>query len=364
MKGSKSDLSVQAVIYMSILAFQFGSQPVLTKLFVSPSVCKTSIVIAQEICKFVISFLMLFANGSWPKVVSGWNISTWLNIAGIPAALYCVQNMAILLAYQNLNPFTFNVLNQTKTLSAAAMCYVIIGRKQSKIQIFALCFLFLSALVIEKIISIEHLSQGNSDVSDSDKYELSMIDTRHFTHGVLPVLLASFISGLAGALSQKNLQTSEGSGNKGGRNSYLFTMELCAASLIFLIASLFSSNDGMIIARDGFFYQWTPQTLIPILTNSAGGIIVGLVTKYAGSVRKGFSLIFGLMLSGLLQTLIDPANQSASISRDQVLGGLLASISLYLHSSHPYNARLSDSNLEVRVNDAPKQKYRKVRKED
>jgi len=71
MKGSKSDLSVQAVIYMSILAFQFGSQPVLTKLFVSPSVCKTSIVIAQEICKFVISFLMLFANGSWPKVVSG-----------------------------------------------------------------------------------------------------------------------------------------------------------------------------------------------------------------------------------------------------------------------------------------------------
>ena len=65
------------------------------------------------------------------------------------------------------------------------------------------------------------------------------------------------------------------------------------------------SPDGQMIAEQGFWSGWTPATWIPIITNSMGGIIVGLVTKYAGSVRKGFALIFGILARAARQ----PGNQ-------------------------------------------------------
>jgi|AntRauTorckE5430_2_1112549.scaffolds.fasta_scaffold06326_2 UDP-sugar transporter A1/2/3 len=48
----------------------------------------------------------------------------------------------------------------------------------------------------------------------------------------------------------------------------------------------------------------TPTTIISILINGAVGIMVGLVTKYAGNVKKGFAMIFRLLLSGVLQAIM------------------------------------------------------------
>lgn len=42
----------------------------------------------------------------------GWNITTWLTVALLPAGLYALQNLAALQAYQNLDALTFNVLNR------------------------------------------------------------------------------------------------------------------------------------------------------------------------------------------------------------------------------------------------------------
>ena len=242
----------------------------------------------------------------------------------IPAALYSVQNLAALCAYQNLDSLTFNVLNQTKTLSAALCCYFVMGRRQSPIQVFSLFLLLLSALIMEGIITVDWQTQHRSadDAASSEEWK-----THHITHGVFPVILASFISGLAGALTQKNLQAASKP-----RNPYLFSMELCAASCLILLASLAVSSDGRQIREYGVAKDWSLQTMIPILSNSFGGIVVGLVTKHAGSVRKGFALIFGMLLSGVIQALLEP---DVGVSRGQVIGGVLAAVSLYLHATHP-----------------------------
>lgn len=239
-------------------------------------------------------------------------MSEWIAVAGIPATLYAIQNLAALLAYQHLDALTFNVLNQTKTLSAALCCYLVMGKTQSRPQVVALFLLLLSALVMEKIVTLDFLFEKTIYLDNNDW------SPQHFTHGVAPILLASFLSGLAGALSQKNLQLH-------GRNPYLFSMELCAASSLILTASLLITPDGQDIRQEGFFHDWTLSTLIPILTNAIGGILVGLVTKYAGSVQKGFALIFGILISGVLQ--------ASSVTKEQVAGGALAIISLWLHSA-------------------------------
>ena len=258
---------------------------------------------------------------SKPAVVSDWNVVIWVTVAFIPAALYALQNLAALQAYQNLDSLTFNVLNQTKTLSAALCCYLVMGRKQSIVQVFSLLLLLLSALVMEGLVPFD------SFTSTGLRIEVVELTSRHWSHGVAPVMLASFISGLSGALSQKNLQ-SQG----GGRNPYLFSMELCAASILIISGSLCFSPDGTRILKDGFWNGWTTTTWIPIFTSSIGGIIVGLVTKYAGSVKKGFALIFGIFLSGVVQAVLQP---DVGVSKEQAVGGVLAALSLWIHAMNP-----------------------------
>lgn len=254
---------------------------------------------------------------------------TWISVAGIPSALYAVQNLAALKAYQNLDGLTFNVLNQTKTLSAAVCCYFVMGRSQSLIQAGALVLLLVAALIMEGIVPLPG-RDGSSTVDDdttSTGGTSQQWETRHWVHGVFPIMLASFLSGLAGALSQQNLQKAGG-----GRNNYLFSMELCVCSILMLTASLFVSPDGKDLMEKGFWAGWTPETFIPITSNALGGIIVGLVTKYAGSVRKGFALILGIFLTGIAQAVWQPDKE---ITLEQIVGGILAAISLFLHATNP-----------------------------
>ena len=65
--------------------------------------------------------------------LQGWTIKGWLAVARVPSLLYCIQNLSALVAYQVLDPFTFNVLNQIETLSARLCCYLLMGLKQSQV---------------------------------------------------------------------------------------------------------------------------------------------------------------------------------------------------------------------------------------
>ena len=198
--------------------------------------------------------------------------------------------------------------------------------------------------MIEKIISLDTFlgSNGGEDVASDSP---TALESHHFTHGVVPILVASGISGLAGAITQKSLQSASGCGKSGGKNAVLFSAELCIASLIMLSGSLTVNSDGQCIKDKGFFADWTALTFIPILTNALGGIFVGLVTKYAGSVRKGFALIFGLLISGLIQAVTEPIEDSSfAISKEEIIGGCLASISLWIHITNPYKSPESASD--------------------
>lgn len=367
-------LTGKAIFYMLLLAIQFGMQPTLTKRYISKtcntSSCRSSVVLVQEALKFFICSVLLLSDNkrNVQQAVKGWSIKVWLAVAGIPSLLYCIQNLSALLAYQVLDPFTFNVLNQTKTLSAALCCYLVMGWKQSRVQIFALFLLLVAALIIEGAVPLtlptldKVRTFGQAVLTRLTTAPASASYTRHFTHGVLPVLLASFLSGLAGALSQKNLQCNN-------RNSYLFSMELCAASSIILIASMCLSDDGKTLYQNGVFQNWTWGTIIPIFTNSIGGIVVGLVTKHAGSVQKGFALVFGICLSGIVQALISTEDESR-ITQEQIVGGSLAAVSLLMHSMNPYAPSKSTDMVDERTQQDSatstngKKVARKSRKED
>jgi hypothetical protein len=82
------------------------------------------------------------------------------------------------------------------------------------------------------------------------------------------------------------------------RHSLVFTMELAFFSSVSLLVgeSLFGDAPLSRMA-DG----WTLGAMVPVVSNGLGGIIVGLVVKYAGGVRKGFGIVAGIIITGLIQ---------------------------------------------------------------
>ncbi len=71
-------------------------------------------------------------------------------------------------------------------------------------------------------------------------------------------------------------------------------MELAVFSSLVLAASLVASP-----AAIPLFHGWTWLTMAPVIVQGIGGIVVGLVMKYAGGVQKGFAIMGGILLSRL-----------------------------------------------------------------
>ena len=254
--------------------------------------------------------------------------------------IYAVQGVLYIFSYQNLDSVTFNGLSQTKTLSAALCCYLLLGQKQSLVQMIALFLLASSALIFQGILG-EVVRKWTKSSPSKNEVEKASVTSR-FTLGIIPCLAASFLSGLAGAFSQKGLQT--GGGN--GRDAYLYTIEVSGFSAICLILSTIFEKRKMDLSREKemkdikgnnapgtgrFFDYWNISTMYPILLKALGGVLTALVHKHSGSVAKGFALICGLVLSGVIQTILD----NESLSKDQMVAIVLVNLSSWLHFTNP-----------------------------
>jgi UDP-sugar transporter A1/2/3 len=207
------------------------------------------------------------------------------------------------------------------------------GKQQSAIQIVALTILLFSALLFQGTISFSGLFQKKSNDAhiihtDTHDVEKSRPHTS-FSKGILPCLGAAFISGLAGALSQKGVQLAGGK----GRNAYLYTMELGLFSSTSLLISLLATKEGResLGGEGGIFKHWTPFSMIPITVRALGGILTALVHKYAGATRKGFALILGLVMTGVMQSVIERER----LSSDEMMAMFLVIVSSYLHLAYP-----------------------------
>ena len=71
--SSSPPLDGRALFYMALLAVQFGVQPILTRQYAAPGINKSTVILTQEIVKFVLAFTMLNLSGSREAAFKG----TW-----------------------------------------------------------------------------------------------------------------------------------------------------------------------------------------------------------------------------------------------------------------------------------------------
>lgn len=363
-----TDFTPLSILYLFLLALNYAVMPRLSKKYIHPNTNKQSVALAEEVVKmslgvggWVISSYVAAsnANGNDSHIESlapvttasilfrqleNWSATSTLLAAGLPSALYALQGTLTYTAYQNLDAVTFNGLTQLKVLSSAFCCYMVLGKQQSMMQMVGLGLLMTSTVVFQG--SWKEWFGRKQDIPKA--ISRANDNNRRVLLGVLPCLAATLLSGLAGAFSQKSLQTQVGMMH---RDPYFYTVELSFLSAVCLVLSMgmewwrgctarstAKSKDGNDLKRndDGsnsthFFQHWTYATLLPITTKATAGLLTALVHRHLGSVIKGFALVLGLVFSALLQFVLE----GVDLRLGQLVGTALVLVSSWLHFTNP-----------------------------
>lgn len=226
----------------------------------------------------------------------------------IPAAMYTLQNSLQYVAVSNLDAATFQVTYQLKILTTAIFSVIMLGRVLSVKKWAALGLLMAGVAIVQLpqavpeppaeaakaavakrwLVSIARRSAADNVIRND---EATLMNP---SIGMMAVLIACALSGLAGVTFEKILKQS--STNKQTslwiRNCQLSFWSLFPA---FFVGVVFV--DGRDIAKDGFFagYNWVVWTAIGF--QAAGGIIVALVINYADNIAKNFATSLSIIVS-------------------------------------------------------------------
>ncbi|CAD7941266.1 unnamed protein product [Amoebophrya sp. A120] len=139
---------------------------------------------------------------------------------------------------------------------------------------------------------------------------------------------------------------------QGKKNAYLFSLELSCAT--------FSLTALQILGVYAYDLLWLPPqdrmalfpsktvhipellSCVPLLLQASGGIVVGQVTKYVGGVAKGFTIVCGIVLTAVLNVML----QGRYPSQPLVGAVGLVILSVYLQAtaaSRPGPAKLKQA---------------------
>jgi UDP-sugar transporter A1/2/3 len=281
--------SIHSTVFsVAILAVQVAIHPFLVRTFVPVETPLTAFIILCETGKIILG-VTVYALASCRLSVSSALCGTG-SIKGLVviAAFLVVQSIAVSTAQRNLSLLLYNVISQTKLLSTAVVGSVIERKRLSSKQIVGLVLLGAGVSIM--------VSGG----SDSTKQIDSSI------MGVSLALLASALSGLTSSLSDSELRARK-------VNAYLFSAALSSYVVCLTVAGLMidymirgsGSELFQLYAMGGFLSssgitRFDSPAILPILSAAFGGIIVGHVTKILGSIKKGFAVSIGVLLSAII----------------------------------------------------------------
>jgi len=292
------------------LAVQYGSGPMLRDAFVDKAVPASALVLATEFAKAILAVCVLRTRGSRGVAeLQKCRLST-IAASSVPAIVYAVQNFLLQSGASRVDGVSFNCLNQLKLVSAAFFLYFLHGKRQSVIQCFALVGVTVAGIGLSVV--------GAADARGSE-------DSAEFLLGAAYVIIASALSGLSGTACQIVLQ-------KYDKDPAMLTFEMAIAGapVIVCVEWLFSG------VPQAIFSSWTMLAWIPVLSAAVGGLLVGEITKRLGSIAKGFSVVCGLVLTGVLEAY----SRGESPPATHVLALFVIVVCTYVHTAYPPGAKL------------------------
>ncbi|KAH9268106.1 hypothetical protein BASA83_009497 [Batrachochytrium salamandrivorans] len=216
--------------------------------------------------------------------------SQWMKLA-VPACLYFAQNCLLYTAADRLDSSTFQVLAQSKLLTTAIFSALILGHSIPLPRAIALAILT-AGIALVHWSDLTHTAFTVDVVTDDDAHlgDFSYASDRAI--GLFYLLLASILSGLAGVWFEKVLKEHKTS-------VWLRNIQLSLFTLPFGLITL-AYMDSKRIWEGGIFQGFTLWTIVIVILQALGGLIVAIVVKSADNIVKGFATCISIVLSSLL----------------------------------------------------------------
>merc|ERR1712226_1340677 len=233
-------------------------------------------------CLVVTYFEMNKNFKAWLNHLHSYLIENWVDTlkVAVPAFVYMIQNNLLYVAIGNLPAATFQVSYQLKILTTAIFSVTMLQKSLNSRQWFSLLLLFAGVSIVQL-----NNSKASENIHDS-------IEQSQFI-GMVAVLMACCMSGLAGVYFEKILKGSKAS---------LWTRNIQLGLFGFLtgLVGTYVKDGEKIASNGGFFYGYTPFVWGVIFMQAFGGLLVAVVIKYADNILKGFACSMSVILSAII----------------------------------------------------------------
>jgi UDP-sugar transporter A1/2/3 len=215
-------------------------------------------------------------------------------------------------------------------LTTALFSVILLRKTLSKLK-------WLSLLMLTAGIGLVQISTNNADRGDS---------AQNSVQGLVAVLAACVLSGMAGVYFEKLLKAPSGGNRskiddfqeKGKATSislmpedaqlWIRSLQLSMWSTLFALFLTVIWKDGKQVLEHGLFWNFTPLVWGLVIVHALGGIIVGIVVKYADNILKGFATSMSIILSTALSVWL----LNFAITSLFVVGTALVVSATYLYS--------------------------------
>lgn len=265
-------------------------------------------VILGEVMKIVMSFcLMVGENGSVVAAVRMLRRQSKENrrevvLQCVPALLYTVQNIAMYVAISNLDAGLFQICTRMKILITALLSMIFLGKRIRFLQWVSLFILVIGVIIVKG-------TKPSTPGKDMN-----------FLVGFIAVLVSSTSSGLAGVFMEKMFKDKKLT--VWNRNFWLALWSM----IVGVITAVYKRHD--ILKPSVFFENYSIWAWIAVFLLAVGGLVIGMVLKYADNILKAFAGSASILFS----TLISYFLFHTELTMNFVVGAILVMISVVLYS--------------------------------
>jgi UDP-sugar transporter A1/2/3 len=254
----------------------------------------------------------------------------------VPSLLYVLQNNLLLYGAERLPPVIYIVCTQTKILSTALLSRIFLGTRLTRIQQASLFVLALGVVLVQQAGITEKYPRAGESRQIAEK----ML-------GIFALLTASLTSGAAGVALEKIYKHQSTVGDETMVHSiWTRNIQLSLISLPFAFVAILVRDRDFIL--EGRFFDGYDSIVWGIVAfQTAGGIIIAIVMKYANNILKCLAVAVSICCCAMYSAL----SKEIVLSSTLLLGILTVIFAVISYSIGPlYAASRLPSELRNGIN--------------
>ena len=306
---------------LCVLVIQNTSLVIMLKLSFRPGAqaySTSTVVLTAETAKFIICAVVCSRYSRWHVFEATTSLSRRIVIF-LPSLLYVIQNNLLIYGSRHLTPLVFATCSQTKIFTTALASRCILGTRQSYIQHTALIFLVLGVVILQD--SVETQVRNSSPTYQAFATE---------SLGILSVLFASVLSGVAGVTLEKVYKSKtlvEGCEENEVPSVWSRNLQLSMISIPFAAIGVYVGDRNQIMEK-GFFSGYDSIVYLVVALSACGGIIIAFIMKYANNILKCLAIAISVCFCGMFSVFSGEISASFTTIAGMVVA--VSSVCVYI----------------------------------